>query len=62
MTCTYCQRGIPLHNGIHCGEFFMERCTRELELVPKEHEPRVRETWYRPELRTDVPFVCGGER
>ncbi len=58
--CPGCLRGLPVHNGIHCGELEYIKCTRiRLELVPKE-----RDTWHLDKKRkiVDLPFVCGGER
>ncbi|WP_417518796.1 hypothetical protein [Marinobacter sp.] len=61
MTCKHCQAGVPVQHGVHMGELEMHKCERELALVPKEQTPRVREAWYQPSARKDLPFTCGGK-
>ena len=46
--CDGCQRGLPVHNGVHCGEFEMIECKRGHKL---ELEPIERDTWHQPEKR-----------
>ena len=62
-TCPGCLRGLPLHNGIHCGEFEYIACTANknlsgegFELVPKEHD-----TWHdeKARKRGKAPFTFG---
>lgn len=54
--CQGCQRGLPIHNGIHIAEEEMIQCTA---FSAFDLEPMSRDTWHQREKR-DVPFVGGG--
>ena len=58
--CHGCQRCLPLHNGVHCGEFEYVECTAGYGL---QLEPIERETFIDPKARKKeekVPFTIGG--
>jgi len=68
--CRGCVAGLPVHHGIHCGEFEYIACTAgamanapKLELVPIEQPDQpARDAWIRDEERQPmaVPFTFGG--
>ena len=58
--CQGCQRGLLLHNGVHCGEFEYVQCAAGYGL---QLEPIERETFIDPKVRkneeSEVPFTFG---
>ena len=59
--CEWCERGLPVHRGIHCGEEEMIACTKLGEGL--ELEPRYVDTWFDESVRVkadDAPFTVGG--
>ena len=59
--CEGCERGLPVHRGIHCGEEEIIACAKLGEGL--ELEPRYRDTWFDDSVRVkvdDAPFTVGG--
>jgi len=56
--CDGCERGLPIHLGMHTGEGFYLPCS----LPQFELQPIERDAWYQPQKKSlkSVPFVFGG--
>lgn len=57
--CDGCQRGLPVHNGIHMGECEMFVCQRDRYTL--ELEPMAEDKWHDESKRKPVkpPFTSG---
>ena len=56
--CEGCERGLPIHLGMHTGEGFYLPCSRPTLAL----EPVYTEQWHQPKKRLlkSVPFTFGG--
>jgi len=62
MTCPHCQRGLPTSElGMHRTETELFGCTAARYQMAL--EPKISDTWHQPEKRvkSDAPFICGGD-
>lgn len=60
--CDGCQRGLPVHIGMHIGEQEMFMCTASRYSL--ELDPMTKDTWVDDKARkkSEVPFTFGGGR
>lgn len=57
--CDGCQRGLPIHNGIHTGEVEMIRCTA---FSAFDLEPKSRDSWLEGKSKSKSPLFWRAER